>query len=113
MAAIDDGSAIHYSAVKPGTPVYADDGTRVGTVVQMVDNYDEHILDGYVIEDEGGAVRWVDAPEVQRTAERGVTLNISAAEAAELGPPEDGPRSFKLRRGGKISRFLGGDWKRR
>jgi len=109
---INDGSAIHYSAVEPETPVYAEDGSRVGKVLQMVDNYDEHILDGYVIEDEAGEVRWVDAPEVRRTAERGVTLTISAAEVAELGPPESGPRSFKLRRGGKISRLLGGDWKR-
>ena len=112
MAEIDDGSAIHYSAVEPGTPVYAEDGSRVGKVVQMVDNYEEHILDGYVIEDEGGEIRWVDGPEVGRTAERGVTLTIAAADVENLGPPEDGPGSFKLRRGGRISRLLGGDWKR-
>jgi len=43
---IDDGNAIHYAAVPRGTPVYAADGTRVGTVDQVVDNYREHILDG-------------------------------------------------------------------
>ena len=47
---IDDGAAIHYSAVSPGTPVYASDGIQVGTVDQVVDNYREHILDGIVID---------------------------------------------------------------
>ena len=49
---IDDGQAIHYTAVARGTPVYASDGTRVGIVDQVVDNYREHILDGIVIETE-------------------------------------------------------------
>ena len=49
MAVIDDGPAIHYTAVPRGTPVYASDGTQVGTVDQVVDNYREHILDGIVI----------------------------------------------------------------
>jgi hypothetical protein len=37
----------------------------------------------------------VDAPEVGRTAERGVTLTISAAEVARLQPP---PRPSLLSR---------------
>ena len=49
---MDDGTAIHYSAVARGTPVYASDGTQVGVVDQVVDNYREHILDGIVIETE-------------------------------------------------------------
>ena len=51
-AVIDDGEAIHYAAVPRGTPVYAADGTEVGVVDQVVDNYREHILDGIVIETE-------------------------------------------------------------
>ena len=56
---IDDGPAIHYAAVPRGTPVYASDGTQVGTVDQVVDNYREHILDGIVIRTEslGPALR--------------------------------------------------------
>ena len=50
MRVIDDGAAIHYTAVARGTPVYAADGTEVGTVDQVVDNYREHILDGIVVE---------------------------------------------------------------
>ena len=85
---VDDGAAIHYSAVAPGTAVYSSDGVEVGTVREMLDNYREHIFDGVVFRDSAGTLRFADAPEVARTAERGVTLNLSSAQAAELGPPE-------------------------
>jgi hypothetical protein len=87
---VDDGPAIHYSAVAPGTPVYSSDAVEVGTVREMLDNYREHIFDGVVFRDSGGALRFADAPEVERTAERGVTLRLTAEEAKELGPPEQG-----------------------
>jgi hypothetical protein len=110
---VDDGNAIHYSAVPRGTPVYASDGTRVGTVDQVVDNYREHILDGIVIETETAGLRFVDAPEVSRTAERGVTLAISAAEVPGLPPPESGAGTFSANvRTGRIGRLFGRGWKR-
>ena len=84
----DDGQAIHYMAVPPGTPVYAADGTEVGVVKQMLDNSRENIFDGVVFRTPGGQLRFVDAPEVRRTAERGVTLTLSADEAKRLGPPQ-------------------------
>jgi hypothetical protein len=84
----DDGAAIHYSAVAPGTSVYSSDGVEVGTVREMLDNYREHIFDGVVFRDSGGRLRFADAPEVARTAERGVTLSLTSEEARELGPPE-------------------------
>ena len=84
---IDDGHAVHYSAVTRGTPVYSSEEEQVGTVVEVLDNYREHIFDGLVIETTAGDRRFVDAPEVARTAERAITLTISAAEVAELGPP--------------------------
>jgi hypothetical protein len=97
---VDDGAAIHYSAVAPGTPVYSSDAVEVGTVREMLDNYREHIFDGVVFKDSGGTMRFADAPEVARTAERGVTLNLSAAEALELGPPEKGRSSIGSGPGG-------------
>jgi sporulation protein YlmC with PRC-barrel domain len=110
----DEGHAIHYSAVERGTPVYASDGTEVGKVDQVVDNYNEHILDGFVIEGTDGSLRFVDGPEVQRTAERAVTLAIDAAAVAELPPPEKAPPSFKPDRGaGRLGRMLGRGWKKR
>ena len=88
--AIDDGHAVHYSAVPSGVAVYGADEQVVGTVVEVLDNFREHIMDGVVFDDPDGVRRFVDAPEVARTAERGVTLTISAAEAAQLPPPDRG-----------------------
>jgi len=109
----DDGHPIHYAAVKRGTPVYASDGERVGKIDEVVDNFEEHILDGFVIEMTDGELRFVDAPEVARTAERAVRLTIDSAAAAQLPPPEQGPPSFKPRRGGRFSKLFGGSWRRR
>jgi sporulation protein YlmC with PRC-barrel domain len=109
----DDGSPIHYAAVTRGTPVYASDGVQVGTVDEVVDNYTEHILDGFIIEIPGGELRFVDAPEVARTAERAVRLTIDSAAAAELGPPEKAPPRFTPRRSGRLGKLLGGNWRKR
>ena len=109
----EPGSPIHYSAVERGTPVVAADGVEVGRVQQVVDNYREHILDGFVIKATDGAVRFVDAPEVARTTDAAVLLTIDAAAAAELPPPEEGSPNYRPNTGGKLSRMLGGGWRRR
>ena len=93
----DDGVAVHYTAVARGTPVISSDAEEVGKVVEVLDNYREHIFDGLVIETPTGERKFVDAPEVARTAERAVTLTITAAETAELEPPPSrrrGPRGL-------------------
>jgi hypothetical protein len=87
---VDDGAAIHYLAVAPGTPVYSADGVEVGTVREVLDNAREHIFDGVVFKDGDGRLRFADAPEVARTAERGVTLTLTSEEASRLEPPERG-----------------------
>ncbi len=89
----DDGIAVHYSTIAKGTPIYGSDGVEVGKVVSVSDNAREHILDGFVFEDAQGETKFVDAPEVQRTFERAVELNIDSAAAAKLGPP---PKNSKL-----------------
>jgi hypothetical protein len=110
---MDDGHAIHYTAVERGTPVFGSDEVRVGVVDEVVDNYDEHILDGIVFEDGDGKLRFVDGPEVARTAERAVTLTISSAEAAQLPPPQKAPPRFSPRRsGGRLGKLLGGGWRK-
>ena len=89
---VDDGPAIHYSAVPRGTPVYDANGSEIGTVDRVMDNYRENILDGFVIRMPKHGLRFVDAPEVARTAEQGVTLTITAAEAECCRPrPTAGP----------------------
>lgn len=113
MGPIDDGMAINYAAVARGTPVYSADEVEVGTVDEVLDNYREHIFDGIVMRDREGKLRFVDAPEVKRTAERGVTLSIAAAQVAELPPPERGPKMFRANpRAGRLGRLLGGGWRR-
>jgi hypothetical protein len=89
-AHIDDGEAVHYMAVPRGAAVYAADGTEVGTVKEMLDNRRENIFDGVIFRGGDGRLRFVDAPEVSRTAERGVTLTLSAEEAAALESPGSG-----------------------
>ena len=109
----DLGHAVHYNAVPVGTTVYDSERVPVGTVRQVVDNYREHILDGIVIEDDRGAVRFIDGPEVTRTFERGVFLSINAKEVAKHGPPEDGPGVFGARRQTGMLSKLFGPWRRR
>lgn len=109
----DIGHAIHYSAVEPGTPVYSADEIEVGRVEVILDNVREHIFDGVVFRAEGGELRFADAPEVARTAERGVVLKLGAEDARRLGPPEKGHAKFKPdRHAGRLSRFFGSGWKR-
>jgi hypothetical protein len=101
--AVDDGAAIHYLAVAPGTPVYSVDGVEVGVIREVLDNAREHIFDGVVFLGTDGRVRFADAPEVARTAERGVTLTLSVEEAARLESPEEGSSRVAASIGGGAS----------
>jgi hypothetical protein len=111
---IDEGHPIHYSAVRRGTPVYGSDGVEVGRVQAILDNHREHIFDGLIFEDAGGDLRFADAPEVARTAERAVVLTLDSEKAQRLGPPEEGhPKFVPNPRAGRLGRLFGGGWKRR
>ena len=109
----DDGPAISYKLLAAGTPVYASDGTLVGTAERVLDNPREQIFDGIVVTAASGHL-FVDAPEVARIAERRVTLTIDAVAAGDLPPYEPGPPEFQANpRAGRLGRMLGGSWKRR
>jgi hypothetical protein len=82
----DDGHSISYKALPRGTPVRSADGVEVGKVRRVLDNARENIFDGIVVESRSGQ-RFVDAPEVERIAERAVTLNITAEEYEQQPPP--------------------------
>ena len=111
---IDDGHAVHYTAVERGTPIYSSDEVELGKVDEVLDNYREHIFDGIVMETPAGDLRFVDAPEVARTAERAVTLNITAEEAAALPPPEKGAPEYAANlKAGRVSRMFGRGWKKK
>ena len=105
---IDDGHAVHYSEIVRGTPVYGADEAEIGTVDRVLDNYREGILDGFVIRIPGVGLRFVDAPEVARTAERAVTLTITGSEARQLPPPPSGVAAFRPNLGsGRLGRLFG------
>ena len=87
MPPIDDGHAVHYSAVERGTPVYGSDEQEVGKVVEVLDNYREHIMDGVVFQTPDGVRRFVDAPEVARTAERGGDADDHRGGGGRLAAP--------------------------
>lgn len=106
----DDGQAIHYSEIPRGMPVYCSDEVEIGTVERVLDNYRERILDGIVIRIPGLGLRFVDAPEVARTAERAVTLTITSAEAQELPPPPKGSATLRPNlRAGRLGRLFSKD----
>ena len=113
----DDGHAISYKVLRRGTPVRTADGVQLGTVRRVLDNARENIFDGIVVDTRDGQ-RFVDAPEVARVAERGVTLTIDAAEAAQL--PAPGSRlaarvgmSTTVRRAKRFGRGMRERWDRR
>lgn len=87
---INDGTAISYTALPTGVPVYDAAETEVGTVRKVLDNEREHIFDGIEVERGNGVRVFVDAPEVARTAERGVTLTITAEELDAYPPVKAG-----------------------
>jgi hypothetical protein len=117
LAVEDDGHAISYKVLRRGTPVRSSDGVQVGTVRRVQENARENIFDGIVIDTKQGP-RFVDAPEVARIAERGVTLTIEAAEVTTL--PEQASAvaermkmSTTVRRTQRMARRMRDRWDKR
>jgi len=109
----DHGDPISYHALQRGTPIFSSDDRQLGTVERAIDNAKEHIFDGIVMI-AGDRHVWVDAPEVARITERRVTLTIDAEQAAALTDYAPGAPEYSANvRGGRLSRFFGGGWKRR
>ncbi len=110
---MDEGHAISYKLLERGTEVQSSDAVVLGKVERVLENPREHIFDGIVISTSGG-LRFVDAPEVGRVAERRVTLTIDAADAASLPEPDPGAPEFKANTSsGRLARMFGGAWRRR
>jgi hypothetical protein len=112
----DDGHQISYKVLRRGTPVRSSDGVQIGTVRRVLDNARENIFDGLVLDTREGK-RFVDAPEVARVAERGVTLSITAAQAAGLSAPggfrDRVERASSVRRARRLGRSMRERWDRR
>ena len=110
---MDEGHAISYKLLERRTEVHSSDGALVGHVERVLENPQEHIFDGIVITTEKG-LRFVDAPEVGRIAERRVTLTIDSNDAAALPEPDPGAPEFRANTSsGRLSRLFGGAWRRK
>jgi hypothetical protein len=92
----DDGHAISYQVLRRGTPVRSADGGQLGTVRRVHEAKREHIFDGIDVDTPDG-LRFLDAPEVARIAERFVTTTFPAAEKDQ----------HLVDRGSRIGRVLG------
>ncbi|MEO8091662.1 MAG: hypothetical protein ABI726_02995 [bacterium] len=83
----DLGTPSSYLALELGTPVFAADGTRIGTVVEILDAPDADIFDGLMLDTDSGR-RFAEASLVDEIFERGVVLKPDAGAASAL--PERG-----------------------
>ena len=92
----DEGDPIGYKVLPRGTPVVSSDGVRIGTVAKVLDNEREHIFDGIDVDTPEG-LRFLDAPEVARVAERAVTTTF----------PADEKDMHLVDRGSRIAKVLG------
>ncbi len=102
---MDEGLPIAYQVLEEGIPVYAADGTQVGTVDHVVAAPEEDIFHGVVIRVEG-ARRFVEADQVASLHERGVDLRIDSAAASSLPSPHGGAPAWRDREPGvKPSRW--------
>jgi hypothetical protein len=75
----DDGHAISFQVLRRGTPVRSADGVQLGTVRRVHEAKREHIFDGIDVDTPDG-LRFLDAPEVARIAEKAVTTTFPAAQ---------------------------------
>jgi hypothetical protein len=71
---------VSFKVLRRGTPVVSADGVRLGTVRRVHEATRENLFDGIDVDTPDG-VRFVDAPEVARIAERAVTVTFDHAEA--------------------------------
>jgi sporulation protein YlmC with PRC-barrel domain len=91
---VDEGLPIAYEVLEDGVPVYAQDGTQVGTVDHVVAAPEEDIFHGVVIRTDDGQ-RFVPADQVASLHERGVDLSIDAAAVAASPEPHGGAPAWR------------------
>jgi hypothetical protein len=93
---MDEGLPIAYQLLEDGVPVYAADGTAVGTVDHVVAAAAEDIFHGVVIHTDAGR-RFVAADQVASLHEHGVDLRIAAEEVAGLPAPHGGAPELEVK----------------
>jgi uncharacterized protein YrrD len=82
----DLGHPVSYLVAKSGIPVFSNEGENLGRVVKVLAAPEANMFDGILFDTSWGpgGHRFVDAPEVGQIYERGVVLEIAAAEVDSL-----------------------------
>jgi hypothetical protein len=91
---VDEGLPIAYEVLDEGVPVYASDGSQVGTVGHVVAAPEEDIFHGIVMRTAAGD-RFIPADQVGALHQRGVDLKIDAAAVASLPEPHGGAPAWR------------------
>jgi uncharacterized protein YrrD len=86
---LDDlGPPIAYLALEPGAPVYDANGKRMGTVKQVLADWQADIFEG--LEIEAGLLLGrhlvAEVDQIEGLYERGVRLSVGRDELEEAGP---------------------------
>jgi hypothetical protein len=96
----DLGNPVAYLGLEKNTPVYSADGDEVGVVEHVLEDDHEDVFDGIVIAHHEDHHRrlghehshcFADRDQIAAIHERGVTLTVSTAEAADLPKPSANP----------------------
>ena len=86
----DKGAPIAYTVLSEGTPVYSEDGVKLGKVKRVLADAEADIFDGLIIDTRDGD-RFDDAPTVAELYERAVVLGFSSEEAQDMPEPTPAP----------------------
>jgi sporulation protein YlmC with PRC-barrel domain len=78
---------IAYTALQPGTPVQTSDGDQFATVQAVLVDEKVSVFDGIVVQTAEGT-RFVDADQISTIYTSHVRTTLSAAQAANLLPPD-------------------------
>jgi Uncharacterized protein conserved in bacteria (DUF2171) len=105
---VDEGLPIAYEVLDKGVPVYAADGTAVGTVDHVVAAPQVDIFHGIVIRTDSGR-KFVPADQIRELHEHGVDLRIAADEVPGLPPPHGGVPDLEVK--DPTARSSRGHWK--
>jgi uncharacterized protein YrrD len=98
--------------------VISRDGSELGRVEHVLADVDADIFDGIVIDTSvlPGGHRFVDAPRVAKIHERGVVLDLDAAQAERLPEPSANPAVMEAgpedAEGSDLERKLRSAWDR-
>ena len=93
-----------YLTLREGAPVRTSDGTEIGSVEHVLADVEADVFDGLVIDQRlgPGGHRFVDAPEVARIDDDGVTLTLDARAAENLPEPTANPGAIEVHPGDEV-----------